>query len=304
VQTDITDLFPLLASDGTASAPSYSFLSDSDTGAFRVSANVYGMAAGGEKVAEFTTGAQRFCLYAGPTADHVYLALFADSAAQTTRSAYIGYPSSGTNDLYITNEQGNGIIALVPAGTGYTLTNKQFLNSANFQCDTYYGYSDTSKYLQINSSTFAYGGWLLNGSRNSYSGITINAGTINPTLMSNGEAAGVFNHGDGSWSFYRASSTRVISNYRWGFDDGTVSEPAMSFYNDTNTGLYRRGADDLGIVIGGSLAMSINGVSTTGTQTATFSATNKPGSGTAGPISWLPVVTSGGTTGYIPIFGA
>lgn len=44
--------------------------------------------------------------------------------------------------------------------------------------------------------------------------------------------------------------------------------------------------------------------STTGAQTATFSATNKPGSGTAGPIAWLPVLTAGGTQGYIPIFGA
>lgn len=42
----------------------------------------------------------------------------------------------------------------------------------------------------------------------------------------------------------------------------------------------------------------------TGAQTATFVATNKPGSGTAGPIAWIPVLTAGGTQGYIPIFGA
>lgn len=43
---------------------------------------------------------------------------------------------------------------------------------------------------------------------------------------------------------------------------------------------------------------------TTGAQTATFSATNKPGSGTAGPIAWIPVITAAGATGYVPVFGA
>ena len=54
----------------------------------------------------------------------------------------------------------------------------------------------------------------------------------------------------------------------------------------------------------GALAVSLNGVTATGAQTATFSATNKPGSGTAGPIAWLPVLTADGTQGYIPIFGS
>lgn len=51
-------------------------------------------------------------------------------------------------------------------------------------------------------------------------------------------------------------------------------------------------------------SFSINGVSTTGAQTATFLATNKPGTGASGPIAWIPVQTGGGVQGYIPIFGA
>lgn len=42
---------------------------------------------------------------------------------------------------------------------------------------------------------------------------------------------------------------------------------------------------------------------TTGAQTATFVATNKPGTGTAAPVSWLEIQTGGATLGYIPIFG-
>lgn len=46
-----------------------------------------------------------------------------------------------------------------------------------------------------------------------------------------------------------------------------------------------------------------SGPSITGAQTATFVATNKPGSGTAGPTGWL-AYTAGATTYYIPLFGA
>lgn len=49
-------------------------------------------------------------------------------------------------------------------------------------------------------------------------------------------------------------------------------------------------------------ALQFVGGNTTGAQTATFVAANKPGAGTAGPTSWLRVVI-GGTTFWIPLFG-
>lgn len=49
----------------------------------------------------------------------------------------------------------------------------------------------------------------------------------------------------------------------------------------------------------GSAMLRINSSATTGAQTATFSATNKPGSGTTAPTKWLPVALDG-TTYYIP----
>jgi hypothetical protein len=86
-------------------------------------------------------------------------------------------------------------------------------------------------------------------------------------------------------------------------DGGTASLPDFTFNGDNNTGIYHSGADAIGIAIGGAEAISIVGVATTGAQTATFSATNKPGTGTAGPAKWLPVKL-GATTYYIPMFGA
>lgn len=69
----------------------------------------------------------------------------------------------------------------------------------------------------------------------------------------------------------------------------------ISFGNTTDNPTYR---------FLGTGTIELGGT-TTGAQTATFTATNKPGSGTAGPIAWLPVILADGSTaGYIPIFGA
>ena len=67
----------------------------------------------------------------GGTADNVYLQMFADAAAQSTRSALIGYATTTTDILSITNEQGNGDIALTAAGTGVVSSISRFLTSAS-----------------------------------------------------------------------------------------------------------------------------------------------------------------------------
>jgi hypothetical protein len=51
----------------------------------------------------------------------------------------------------------------------------------------------------------------------------------------------------------------------------------------------------------GSPALIANSTVVIGTQTATFAATNKPGSGTTAPTKWLPL-TCDGATYYIPLW--
>jgi hypothetical protein len=51
----------------------------------------------------------------------------------------------------------------------------------------------------------------------------------------------------------------------------------------------------------GTAVLRLNTQATTGTQTATFTATNKPGSGTTGPDKWIPISLDG-TTHYVPAF--
>ena len=51
----------------------------------------------------------------------------------------------------------------------------------------------------------------------------------------------------------------------------------------------------------GTAVLRLNTQATTGAQTATFTATNKPGSGTTGPDKWIPINLDG-TTHYVPAF--
>lgn len=51
----------------------------------------------------------------------------------------------------------------------------------------------------------------------------------------------------------------------------------------------------------GNAALIVNTAITIGTQTATFTATNKPGTGTTSPSKWLPIQCDGGTY-YIPLW--
>lgn len=65
----------------------------------------------------FTAGSTALNLKAGASADHVYMQLYADSAAQSTRSGWFGYGSAGTSDMAIKNEMTGGNLNLSTLGT-------------------------------------------------------------------------------------------------------------------------------------------------------------------------------------------
>jgi hypothetical protein len=68
---------------------------------------------------------------------------------------------------------------------------------------------------------------------------------------------------------------------------------------------FASGASAAGVFISnasqgaGTAGLRIDSSATTGARTATFTATNKPGSGTTAPSNWLPVLLDG-TLYYIP----
>ena len=59
------------------------------------------------------------------------------------------------------------------------------------------------------------------------------------------------------------SSIKISSTGTSSFSDGTISSPSLTFTNDTNTGIYRIGSDNLGITLGGTKQIDINTTGTT-----------------------------------------
>ncbi len=59
---------------------------------------------------------------------------------------------------------------------------------------------------------------------------------------------------------------------------------------------------DASAIVSGVFDVVRIGIAQTGAQTATFTATNKPGSNTAAPTNWL-TIDIGGTPYHIPLFG-
>lgn len=103
--------------------------------------------------------------------------------------------------------------------------------------------------------------------------------------------------GSGNWrcmSFMRANGQSLVSVAA--INDGTVAAPGMYFSSDTNTGIYRIGADNMGIACNGAKVLDIGtaGLAVTGT-----------GSFTGALSSGAHTVTSGGiaVTGNSTITG-
>jgi hypothetical protein len=74
----------------------------------------------------------------------------------------------------------------------------------------------------------------------------------------------------------------------------STGSPLRTFFID-NTG------SPIGFYNGNTEWWSVTGAPTTGSNTATFAATNSPGSGGA-VQAWIPITMNGGTQGWIPVF--
>jgi hypothetical protein len=95
--------------------------------------------------------------------------------------------------------------------------------------------------------------------------------------------------GSGNWrclSYMKADGNPLANITQ--LSDGSVSAPALTFVSDTNTGLYRIGADNLAVTAGGvkvvdvkSDVVSVAAAKTSGNSSVTVSATSDSGSGTA-----------------------
>lgn len=204
--------------DGTAAAPEFSFTSDTDTGVYRVAADRMGLAAGGTQRAE--------------VGDSVYFGL--------------------------TQAEATGVSGLALAGTAwYGLTRSRLVRVAA---------GASLEFIRLNTSLAAPSAVALNDTLgaftfNGYDGTTVSQGAQVASIGTEawtGSARG----SEIRMLTTRTGTTTLATSLILGADyargpDGTPALPGWSFGNDTDTGIYRIGANTMGLATAGSLIVAV-----------------------------------------------
>lgn len=260
IETGTDDLTEVKVTDGSATAPSFTFVNDEDTGLYRIGANNLGIAAGGTKIVDITTaGISVVGTFSASTTVSAGTLLLTGNGAvgapshSFTSDADTGMYSIGANNIGIA-AGGTKIIDITTSGTAITgtlsatttVTAGTLLISGDgavgAPAHTFTNDLDSGLYwIGANNIGFAAGG--------------------NKVLDIGTAGLGV----TGSLS----TTTYFLTG------DGAVGAPAHSFVSDTDTGLYRIGANNTGFACGGTKILDIatTGLAVTGTISATTTVT-------------------------------
>ncbi|MBI2600974.1 hypothetical protein HYW42_03395 [Candidatus Daviesbacteria bacterium] len=122
-------------------------------------------------------------------------------------------------------------------------------------------------------------------------GLTISGGTVDNSPI------GATTASTGAFTTLTASSTLAVTGNLSAAaqvlgKNGSASSPSYSFTNDTDTGIYRFGANSLGIITGGSATSGL-----------TIDSSGNVGIGTTSPSSGLDVVGSANISGSLTVLG-
>lgn len=240
---------------GSNANPAYSFAGDPDTGVYRVGADQVGIATGGAlkwqvghanySAIEPTTGALGSGVSVGVGSGGVQIGSSGTSYGAignnlrfTGTSSTYQYHISDTAALIDFN---NGDIRFFNAASGVAGNNITFAN--NFTLDRASGSARIADGLVGTPSLSFIADTDTGLYRFGTNGISTSVGGVERFRV------------DGN------SSLEVHSLGEHAFEDGAAALPGLTFNNDTNTGFYRIGSDDLGVSANGTLVFEWNAAS-------------------------------------------
>ena len=191
-----------------------------------------------------------------------------------------------------TTSVGTGAITLAGASTGYQAFSVIGNSNTTYYCIAGQGTGE----WEVGIGTYTLSGTSLSrdtilASSNSGSVVTLSAGTKDVFVV-----------------YPAGKSVNQNASGNVEFGDGTVSAPSISFASDTNTGLYRIGADNLGVAVNGTKIIDVatTGVSVAGAIGSTGNYTITKAEPTivfsnTGQDSWLIAAGGGGniSNGYL-----
>lgn len=233
---------------GTAAAPTYTFDGDPDTGFYRALADVVGFTSGGTVGLLFGRDSNGGFVQSGNALGYI----------QLLNAGGVSLTAAGTNQS----------ISIVPSGTGAVL---HPLGAAATPSIAFTGDADTGFYrVSSDRIAIACGGFY--SMQFSASGAITGTHSGNVVqLDSNGGITLTCAGTNQNIGLVPSGTGQVIVNV------GAVGTPSVGFSGDADTGIYRVGADSLGIATGGAIGFSQSAQKTTvAANTAT------PAGGTAG----------------------
>lgn len=228
--TAFTATLPWRGQDGTVAAPAFSFSGDTDNGMYRIGTNNVGVAVAGAKVLDIAT---------------------------------TGVEVVGTSHLGLTTAQVAGVTGLGIAGTAFYGQVRGILVRA--------GASPVFQFTRINGSLASPTAVALNDSLGAFTFSGYDGSTVSQTAQFASLATEAWSgSARGSAVTVRVTPVGTITETEattWGSNstgtyargpDGAVGQPGWSFVNDTDTGLYRIGSNNLGVSVGGTKVLDLN----------------------------------------------
>lgn len=251
----ITNLGGLVVSDGTAGAPSIGFFSDTDTGLYRGGTNNLNFATGGARILNMDTNGIYFNdgVVALPA-----ISFFNDPDTGIFRSGAnkVGITTGGTQRLDI-----SAIFDATGCTNSYFADGTALAPSLSFGSD-----QDIGAYrVGANQLGIATGG--LQSAAFASGLLTIGAGfatgqdrlfLANSGVRSASNLDYYFNISGTTLQIYgydgatTAVGSLQLSFLQVKYADGSAGAPSLAFTSDTDTGLYRGGANDLRVAAGGA----------------------------------------------------
>lgn len=256
--------------DGTAAAPAFTFTADTNTGVYRLGADNIGVATGG--TLRWDVNTSRVYISALP----VYQ-VFAPSGV-ATYDVFAAWSSTHPGGFVMTMGDGGAPFAddNAPAFSMFsrgTFSEGSRSNTYGFGFQSLgHGTSSPSefRFRRINNSTSS----TIFTAYDDASQIGFVDGTAALPVVSfdSDLNTGLYRIGadnigvsTGGTLRFDISTTVVTSTLPWRGPSGSATAPALSYSADTNTGMYRIGADDLGFTTGGTLRFDISTTAFTGT---------------------------------------
>lgn len=262
--------------DGSASTPIYSFTNDPDTGVYRGGTNILAFSTSGSEVATLNTSADAWT-FRQTTTSNPRMELFQDSTHGQSRGPGIrfrGQYDTVPNDAVFssifgvkqnasTTQHGN---LLFTTNDGAGNNNQALLIDANQSCNFNDGAVATPAITFVNDTNT---GIYRVGA--DHIGI-VTAGALKFSISSAGTFSyipfevqgngtpsdtGTYSWGTNAkrWTTIYGADLNITGDALVG--DGSVSAPSFTFAADTNTGLYRSGADQIDIAAGGGAKLRV-----------------------------------------------